>query len=371
MKSVLLLHATVGTGHKSAAEAVGSAFSKYYPDIDVGIEDIFDYGSPVFKGLYADSYIELSEKAPELWAYWYRSNKDENRLLKDFRIFVGKLGIYQINKLKERYNPEAIICTHFLPVEILIEYKKNKKLNIPIYCVVTDYTGHIFWVHQEVDMYFVGNNKTKAMLVKKGVQEENITVTGIPVHSKFNQEYDIDTIRTEWNISQSPVITVMCGGLQTYTVKKIVQDLSRKIKKGTIVVLAGRNKDIQKQLYDIPREITFDLRVLGHIDYIEKIIAASDLIVTKAGGLIVSEIQAVGTPMILIDPIPGQEEWNADYITSIGSGIQMRLPEMVGDLVENLLQFSERIGNMKLYAKKLGRPYASKDIADIVVKGSE
>jgi processive 1,2-diacylglycerol beta-glucosyltransferase len=137
---------------------------------------------------------------------------------------------------------------------------------------------------------------------------------------------------------------------------------------GMLVVVAGRNADLPAALNGIGEGQRMRLRVLGQIDYVDDLVAASDLAITKAGGLIVSEVLARGTPLIVFDPIPGQEEWNADYLVSGGAGLQLRLPEWVPWTVRRLLSDRERLERIRERARQAGRPNAARDIAEYVAR---
>lgn len=367
MSCILILHASVGTGHKTAAQALAKAFQQRGVE-QVTVEDTLDHGSTLFRELYSRSYLELSEKAPILWAYWYEnSDEDETKLTRDLRLFVSRLGVNKLDEVVQRCQPEAIVCTHFLPVDLFARARRKGKLSIPVYCVVTDYTGHVFWVHPEIDGYFVGTDATRKMLAQRGVPESLITVTGIPVDPEIATPKDRGEMRARHRLQDGPVITLMGSGLKTETVRQIVTGLLEQNLTGTLVVVAGRSKELQTELSDIASTGHLQVRVLGFIDYLDDLVAASDLVITKAGGLIVSEVMARHTPMVVVDPIRGQEEWNADYVVSVGAGVQVRLPRMVPVVVQHLITNPARLAMLRAGATQAGRPGAAFAIADQVL----
>jgi processive 1,2-diacylglycerol beta-glucosyltransferase len=181
MRRILILHAAVGTGHTTPARALAKAFQMRQVE-QVWCEDALAYGSKVFREIYAGSYLELSEKMPTLWAYCYeRTDQNETELSKDLRTLIDRIGVTELAALVRQRRPDAVICTHFLPLNLLAWAKRKQRLTVPLYCVVTDYTGHIFWVEPDVEGYFVATPETGQLLARRGVDAARIRVTGIPV----------------------------------------------------------------------------------------------------------------------------------------------------------------------------------------------
>jgi len=367
MTRVLILHASIGLGHLRAATALESAFQQRQVE-QVWVEDFFEAGLPLFGKLYAGSYTEVSEKLPELWSYYYeRVDQGDSQIGKRFSELVVRLGIFGLDKFVRRYNPDVIVCTHFLPLDILLSLKRQGKLNLPIYCVVTDYTGHILWAYSRVDGYFVGSDETARLLAQRGVPESLITVTGIPVDPEIAQSKEPAQIRQAHQIADGPVITLIGSGLNPKTVRQMVTGLLEREISGTLFVVAGRNKNLQEQLADLQSSATLKLRMVGFIDYLDDLTAISTLVVTKAGGLIISELMARQTPLLIVDPVPGQEEWNADYVVATGAGVQVRLTEMVPVVVQHLLNTPAYLEALRAGAGRAGQPQAALDVADAIL----
>ena len=368
MSGIAILHATVGTGHKTAALALEKTLQQRGIG-PIWCEDALDYGSKFFKKLYVRSYLELSEDVPELWAYFYeKSDQRENEVTRDLRTLLDRFGAHKLDDMVAERRPDAIICTHFLPLNLLARQKRIGRLSAPLYCVVTDYTGHVYWVDPMVDRYFVATPETGQMLQRRGIAAYRITITGIPVNPDIARPKAQQTVREAQNINAETVITLLGGGLHVERVRQMVAGLLERNINGALFVVAGRNKELLDGLADLQSSPTLTLNVLGFVDYLDDLIAASDLVITKAGGLIVSEILGRQRPMLVIDPIPGQEEWNADYIVSIGAGTQIRLPEMVPMAVKNLLARPDWLADMEASAKKYGRPNAANSVIDKILE---
>lgn len=367
MASILILHASVGLGHRRAAEALGSAFAHRQAET-VWVEDTLAYGGPIFRQLYASSYSGLSEKAPAIWAHFYRrSDEIETQLTAALRTLVSRLGVTELDALIDERKPDAIVCTHFLPVDLLIQERRRGRKIPPLFCVVTDYTGHVFWAYPDVDHYFVATSMTKWMFVQRGVPPDRITVTGIPVDPALADPKDRAMVRQALNLGDGPVIVLFGSGLTVKRVRQVVTDLLYSEVHGHLVVIAGRTTQLVDGLRNLSRHGRLNLTVLGFIDNVDDYVAASDLVIAKAGGLIVSEVLARGRPLVVVDPIPGQEEWNADHVVSVSAGVQVRLGQMVPRVVENLLTNTAHREVLEEGARRAGRPRAALTIAEEVL----
>jgi processive 1,2-diacylglycerol beta-glucosyltransferase len=371
MPRILLLQASVGTGHKRAADAIHEAFT-IKQELDVRVEDTLDHGAAFFRQAYSRSYLDLSERAPLFWRLFYESTdvadpeliEVTNRL----RSLVERFGVTHLEDFIQEYNPTAIICTHFLPIELLLSLKHQGRLPQPIYCVITDFFAHTFWVMPGIDGYFVGNELTRELLIARGVAPSIIHVSGIPVDPKIAEPKDPNEVRNLHNLpTDQPVVSIFGGGILPERMRQIVSGLIKLNLRCTFVVVAGRNEELHEALSDLEGEGETTLIKLDYIDYVNDLLAASDLVITKSGGLIVSETLARGTPMLVIEPIPGQEEWNADYVVSAGAGVQLRMIEAIPDTVRQLLQHEDWLNVLQKGAERIGRPRAALDIAEQVL----
>jgi processive 1,2-diacylglycerol beta-glucosyltransferase len=211
----------------------------------------------------------------------------------------------------------------------------------------------------------------REQLIERGVAAHQIFVTGIPIDPAIAEPKDKATERAALNLppmeDNQCVITLFGGGMPAQSVRKIAQGLLNSSIKGVLIIPAGRNEGLQQEIADLRRSATLDLRILGYIDYVDSLIASSDLVITKAGGLIISEVLARGVPLIVIDPILGHEEWNADYVVVSGSGVQLRMAASVPDAVTQLMERPHLLEEMRQCAHDAGRARAAHDIAERVI----
>jgi len=367
---VMILYASLGMGHISAANALREAFSRF-PDIEVLSEDALAYASLVYRNAVIQAYKNSSEKVPQLYKALYEGSdiSDLERSL-DSNLAWAKLELpffRRLGRLIREAAPDAIVCVQQIPSRLLQLLEPEDKVSKPQYVVVTDLIAHSTWLNYGVDGYFLPNDLSASILKQRGVNPSLIHITGIPVKLEISQPKSKPEMRSRHHLPQDlSVITFLGGGLNSRRVYAIVSSLLETLTSAMIVVVSGRNEDLLDTLTDLRDSPHVRLRKLGTIDYVDDLIVASDLIITKAGGLITSEILARGTPTIIVDPIPGQEEQNADVIAAAGAGVQLRLLEMVGPAVKYLLNHPERLNQMRQSALEIGKPSAALDIAKYI-----
>jgi processive 1,2-diacylglycerol beta-glucosyltransferase len=371
MPRILIMHASVGAGHASAARALAEAFERKHAG-EVRVADIFDYGSQVFREMVTQSYLQLSGKAPLLWKMLYETTDTTDGELEALRFRLqGRFGRPLVSKFERfvrTYDPDVLICTHFLPVMLLTDLKVEGEWAKPLYCVITDYMIHNQWINRGVDGYFLASDMTRVAMLARAAPPALLHVTGIPVKLEIADPKPSEAMRVRHRLPAGPpLITLFGGGVEPQRVRRMVTTLLESAAPATLVVVAGRNADLTEALSDLSDGPQVQLRLLGKIDYVDDLVAASDLVITKSGGLIVSEVLARGVPMLIVDPIPGQEEWNADFVAGSGAGIQLNHPEAVPPAALFLLSQPERLAMMREQARRFGRPRAALDIAERVL----
>jgi processive 1,2-diacylglycerol beta-glucosyltransferase len=371
MPRILILHAEVGTGHTTAANALADAFRRNQQN-EVRVEDTLDYGSRLFRESLTRSYLRVSSRAPLLWKMLYTSSDhgdpDTATAMNTLRSRIERLPVRRLERFVTDYAPDAIVCTHMLPIAVLQRLKRVGTLRPPVYCVITDYMVHSMWISDVVDGYFLASDLTRQAMIARGVPASALHVTGIPVRLEIAEPKARDDARARHGLpTDRPIITLFGGGIEVQRVRLVVSRLLESTMPGLLVVVAGRSESLVRNLADLREGASMRLRSLGRITYVDDLVAASDLVITKSGGLIVSEVLARGAPMLVIDPIPGQEEWNADFVAGTGAGIQLRQPESVPPAALALLAQPERLAMLRQQAIRVGRPRAAFDIAERVL----
>ncbi len=366
---ILIIHATAGAGHLKAAQALHQAFLLSAKEGDeIKKIDALDYTNVFFKKAYPTVYIFLVRYAPFLWGLIF--HLFNCRALKPLINFIRHLFNSIQGKRLIRYvlneQPDAVICEHFLSAELMSHLKRNGKFRGYVFCGVTDFGVHQFWINEGTDFYFVASQMTKDELVKKGVANEKVVVTGIPVEDKFSKEMSKSQMRLKLGLDQDKfTVLITSGGFGIGPIKKIVRILDAIASDLQMLVICGKNA----RLLEFFKEQTFKkkVRVFGYVNNMEECMEASDIIISKSGGLTVSESLVKGLPMMIIKPIPGQEMRNAQIIENSEIGIRLNNVSEVKPQVEKMLQGQGKvIRRMKENALKLARPKAAQRIAQWV-----
>ncbi|WP_334073787.1 MULTISPECIES: MGDG synthase family glycosyltransferase [Paenibacillus] len=316
---VLLLSEGFGAGHTKAAYALSSSLRKVAPHVQTKVLELGSFLNPRVAPIIITAYKKTVSTQPRLVRMMYRSNykKSLNRLttLALHRIFYTRT-IQIIRQL----HPDVIVCTHPIPSAIISRIKRLELLDVPLCTVITDYDAHGTWVSREVNSYLVSTDQVKQKLLERGVEEEKIRITGIPVHPNFWERHRKEDIRSQFNLKNMPTVLVMGGGwgfMKDEAVSSLLATYRDRIQ--IIFCLGSNTKSLEKMKKD-PRFIHPHIHLLGFTREIDKLMEVSDLLITKPGGMTCTEGLAKGIPMLFHKPLPGQEEENSQYFASQGWG---------------------------------------------------
>jgi processive 1,2-diacylglycerol beta-glucosyltransferase len=366
---ILIAHVTAGAGHQRAAEAISKAFQILYPDANVKLVDTLDYINSVYKKVYGNTYLALVKHTPRLWGYIYdRYDKDE-KLDDKIRQSMENLQASDFRDLLDDFSPDVVICTHFLPMELISRWKKKRKSSLPLYAVVTDFALHAFWIVEEVSAYFVASQEVARELETRGAGVKNIYQTGIPVDPVFSALPLQSEIRDKLGIARDlPTVLLMSGGYGVGDLTGLVRSFRSVNLEMQLLVVAGKNEQLRDELSQIVTTLSIPCRVYGFVSNVHELMRASDLVISKPGGLSSSEALAAQCPVMIINPIPGQEQRNSDYLLENGAACILHNIADGAYYVENLLRDQERLATMTQMARKTGRKDAALDIARKVVE---
>ncbi len=361
---VLLLSATSGAGHVRAAQALEKAFLAR-GDCAVEHIDALQHVSKLFQRIYDKSYISMVRRAPELMGVLY-DRTDQPWLHLRRRLALDRLNTGQMIRLLERIQPHLCVATHFLPAEIIAWLIAKRKLHARHAIVVTDYDVHAMWLCRTVDRYYLAIEEAAEYLARIGVPREKLRVTGIPIDPLFAAPLNRFEARKRLGLdADAAVILISAGGYGVGPVEQLVRDLLRLQRPWQIVAIAGKSEKTRKRLEELAKEAgklprgSPKLCPVGFTTEMDKYMAAADLMVGKAGGLTTSEALSRSLPMALIEPIPGQEERNADHLMEAGAAIRCNNLPAAAWKIAALLDDSARLARMRDAAKSLGRPGAA------------
>src|SRR5947208_15657340 len=260
---ILIATVTAGAGHLQAAAALEEAWRALRPEDVVEKVDLLDFVSRLQRNVYVKGYVKLVKHAPELWGMVFKKTDNPTFLRKVARFrrgFAERTNKKFVRYLK-KFQPNAVICTHYLPVEIMAHLER-KGFNPMTVCVVTDFEAHALWMEQAVDLYCVAAEETKASLVARGAPAENVVVTGIPIALRFSDPPNPRSVRKSHGLREDlPVLLVLGGGFGMGPVAQILDALDKIERDLQTVVVAGRNEKLRRNL--ACRDYRHPTRVIG------------------------------------------------------------------------------------------------------------
>ena len=368
LRRVLILSASSGAGHVRAAQALEKAFGAR-GDCAVEHVDALDYTSKLFQKIYNEAYIALVRRTPGLMGLLYdRADRPWHHLSR--RLALDRLNTGPMIRLLRRVQPDLCVATHFLPAEIIGWLKAKRKIRARHVIVVTDFDVHAMWLCRTVDRYCVAVDEAAEYLARLGVPREALCVTGIPIDPVFAEPKNRREARRRLGLDPDrTTLLVSAGGYGVGPIERLVADLLALGRPWQIVAVAGRAEQVRARLTVLARRATklrdaaTRLHVVGFTDVMDEWMAAADLLVGKAGGLTVSEALARALPMAIIQPIPGQEERNADHLLERGAAIRCNNLPAAAWKIARLMDDPARLAQMGVAARAMARPHAASEIA--------
>ncbi len=366
-KRILVLSASVGAGHLRAAQAVENALRILDPEASVENFDVLDFTNAAFRRMYAKSYLDLVNRAPHALGYFYDlldKRPSPQHKSDRLRLLVEKLNLHKFLKLFKEKKWDIIVNTHFLPAELIASLRRHGRLDTPQLTATTDFETHRLWVNQPCDHYFTATEEGALNLQFWGVPAKDVTVTGIPIDPVFSEEKDrAGCLARQGLTGDRPIIVQLAGGFGVGPVEKLFCGLLELEKPLEIVVVAGRNEELKIRLEQLPASERHRVHILGFTTQIDELMAVADLVVSKPGGLTTSEALSRGAAMAVVNPIPGQESRNSDFLLENGAAVKINNLSTLTYKLNQLLGDPARLALLKQNARRLGRPQAAFDVA--------
>lgn len=362
-QKLLILHSRFGDGHLQAARAIQEATQLQQTHLEPLVIDFMNI-HPFIYPVSRYVFINGVKKFPSAYGYLFRKTREINssKYLKTFHF----LSMRRMMKLLNDTQPSIVVSTFPLAAATMSMLKAYGLTQVPAITVITDHTDHSIWIHSHTDQYIVGSYSVRQSLLNMGIPISKISVTGIPVHPKFSKTYSREALREKHGLDQTlPTILVAGGGygLMRKGLSPVLNNLSQKIQ---LIFVCGHNEKLRKQLTEKFKSAKHPTLVTGYIDYMHELMALSDLLVTKPGGLTTAEAMALELPMLFMKPSPGQEQDNARLLINAGVAIQANdNSELIFNL-EKLLKNPGLIKNMREKAKLFHAKRAAFDALDIV-----
>jgi processive 1,2-diacylglycerol beta-glucosyltransferase len=363
-RRVLILAAGVGSGHNQAAGAVEAAVRALEPDADVSRLDILETTNEVFNRLYDDAYFQLVSEAPWLVGWGYDNADAPFKLAASPLQWLEQLNTLSFVREIRDANPDVVICTHFLPARLVSLMIARKQLQATLTVVTTDYDIQGLWLTAPFSHFFAARDESREYLTSIGIPADRVTATGIPVRPGLAGEVDTASVQASFGLRPDvPVVLISAGAAGgSYTVQ-VVRQVLRIDQPFQAVVVCGRNAELKAEVEQVVAGREDDVVVLGYTTRMAELMRVASLFVGKPGGLSSSECMAAGLPMVIVNPIPGQEVRNADYMLEEGAAVRCNYATTVGYKIGRLLADPGRLAAMAASAARVGRPDAGRDVA--------
>ena len=371
---ILIFYASYGGGHINAAKSINEYLKNNYKNIDVELIDCMKYVNKTIEKMTTKAYNGMAKKAPWAWGRIYSDS--QKGPLAHITSRSNKILAIKLLKLLREKNPDLIISTHPFGSQMCSYLKRKKKISAKIATIMTDFAPHDQWLvgSDFTDYYFVAHDKMKKYLIKKGISKQKVFATGIPLSNRFLQPHDKEKILKELNLKPEKKTILFFGGGEfglgkTRTVE-IFESFVSYCTDMQIIAIAGKNEKMKTAFEKIVSKYNRkdSLIVFEYTSQVPEFMSVSDLVVTKPGGLTTTESLASNLPMIVINPIPGQEEENAEFLEKNGIAIWIKKDDNVIEILEDLFSHPDKLESMKENTKKLAKLHSTKDICNILLE---
>lgn len=371
---VLLLYAKVGNGHLKAAESIKLALEEIDENIEIDYEDGLEYSSTLTNKLIVKGYSSLARSMPKVYGTIYtRSDKQDINTVGEINKMVNKALTIRLKKMLRARRPDVIISTHPFVSHMCAYLKRKGKTNAKIISVMTDYGIHNMWLEENnyVDKFMVATSEMKGDCIREyNVPESKIVVSGIPVSKRFSETFNKEEILKDLGLSngKTTLLFFAGGGLGLGKSEGIFEELINSEYDFQLIAVTGKNEKQKRRFEKIAQKTDKDITVLGYTNMVPELMSVSDFVITKPGGLTSTECLAMCKPMIIINPIPGQEEQNSIYFTNNGTALRTYKNEPIEHVLDIAVNNKKRVEQMIEMCKLIGKPNASYEIAKETIK---
>lgn len=367
MKNILIFYISEFGGHNRAARNIKEALLFKEPGISVHNVNGFGHFYPYTEKFVDFLYTTTVKHFPVIWRKIYDKKKIV-RNLNPLRKLVNIHTFKKLNKFIKEISPDCFVATQAFPCGLVADFKERFDCKIPLIAVVTDYHPHGFWVHGAVDKYIVASKEAKDTLIENGIAASKVEILGIPVSIKFLKNFTKEEVADEFGFEKElHSILIMGGGLGIGPIEKIAKELDNSSYNCQIITVCGKNEKLYKWFEENKSRFHKPIFYFGYVDFISKIMDFADIIVTKSGGITISEALSKGLAIIVSNPIPGQEEYNVNYLLRNKAVLRADDPQEVGKAAAELFGNREKMSSFKENAKRMSLADSSLKIADLIL----
>ena len=350
----------------AAASAVRAALLERDPQTSAQIVNSYKYAASIVSSVVSNGYIGMVKTIPQMYRFIY-SRAERATEVGPFRNWTHQFTASHLRPLIARMKPDVVVCTHAFPCGVMSEYKKEFADSPPVVGVVTDFAIHSFWIHRNIDGYAVATDEMRNTLVARGVAANDIIVSGIPVNADFiAHSVDRSALREVLGMPQNRFsIVLMGGGLGIGPLEMMMKALDGIEEPLSATVIVGRNKRLHQRILAAAQKVRYPARVLSFVDNVYEYMHASDVLVTKPGGLTSAEALVAGIPMVLVKPLPGQEERNTRYLVERKAAMRAKNEEDLTRKLGRFLRNPQQRETMLASIQRLAQPHAADDVVGL------
>lgn len=370
---IIIFYASYGGGHLNAAKSINEYILENYKNVDIELIDCMKYINKTIEKVTTSAYNEMAKKAPWAWGKIYADS--QKGPLAHLSSRSNKIMAIKLLKLLREKNADLIISTHPFGSQMCSYLKRKGKINSKIATIMTDFAPHDQWLvgSDFTDYFFVAHDKMKKYLINKNIPEEKIFSTGIPISTRFTKKYDKEKLFKEFNLQPEKQTILFFGGgeygLGKSKTFNIFENLIQANENMQVIAISGKNPEMKKEFENIiEKHNKFNcVKLLSYTNKVPELMSISDLVVTKPGGLTTSESLASHLPMVIINPIPGQEKENAEFLENHGIAVWIRNSNESKMIFELLLSNKEKLEDMKKNTSILAKPFSTAEICKILL----
>lgn len=350
---IFFTHASAGAGHQKAAEAAYHYFREHCKNNDLRLVDVLDKTSPLLKAFYCLGYPLLVSHMTWLWrfCFWLTYTPCLRPPIRAIWLLLDRINTARFAEFIIKENPDYILSTHFLTSEICAFLKRKKLITGKLITIITDFGVHPFWLSPGTDVYCVASGYTKKELIRLGVRETEIREFGIPLDPKFLKPYDRDALFNKFKLNPAKfTVLIMTGSFGIGPIEDIVEILRNEVQ---ILVVCASNKKLYYRLRDKGYP---EVKVFGFVDNVQELMAVAQAIITKPGGLTITEVLAMELAPIFISAIPGQEINNLAALKSYGVGVSAHTPREAEKIILDYKDNPDKLKKLKEKIRNIRKP---------------
>jgi len=366
-KKILVIYSTAGIGHKKASMAVREAYDEMnLRGVEVTLIDALDYTNKFFKWAYLQAYLFMVNKLPIFWgiSYYLTDNPFIDLFISGLRRINNWANSKKLVNLILNMKPDVIISTHFFASEVVADLKKKRILHSKLVTVVTDYRIHAWWIAEGTDCYVVASEDVRIELEDRKIDPSIIKVMGIPIEPIFSKQLDRDNIFKATGLRDDLfTILVIGGGFGVGPIEGITRVIAQLNRNVQAVVVCGRNEELVNKIEKLKEDLKLNMKTTGFIDNVYDYMEISDILISKSGGITVSESLVKNIPMVVISPILGQETGNCNFLVKNGAAVKVDGLDELKIALEDLINNPVKLDSMKESIKKIRKPNAAYDVA--------